>query len=33
MFGLGITETLIILAVVAVLGFLYWKKRQNKGTN
>lgn len=30
MFGLGLTETLIILAVVAVLAFFYWKKRGGK---
>jgi len=30
MFGLGIPETIIILAAVAVLIFLYWRKRKSK---
>jgi len=30
MFGLGIPETIIILAAVAVLIFLYWRKRKGK---
>lgn len=30
MFGLGATEIVIILAVVAVLSFLYWRSRKNK---
>jgi cbb3-type cytochrome oxidase subunit 3 len=30
MFGLGIPETVIILAVVAVLLFLYWRKKKSK---
>lgn len=33
MFGLGATEIIIILAVVAVLAFLYWRKRKGKGIN
>jgi Sec-independent protein translocase protein TatA len=39
MFGLGMTETIIILAVVAVLLFFFWRKKsgdkitsQGKGT-
>jgi hypothetical protein len=27
MFGLGIPETILILLVVAVLFFLFWRKR------
>lgn len=29
MFGLGFVEIVIILAVVAVLSFLYWRKKQS----
>ena len=30
MFGLGITEIIIILAIVAVLSFFYWRSRKGK---
>lgn len=30
MFGLGITEIVIILAVAAVIFFFYWRSRKNK---
>lgn len=33
MFGLGATEIVIILAVVAVLAFLYWRKKKGQGIN
>lgn len=32
MFGLGVPETIIIIAVVAVLLFLFWRK-MGKGKN
>ncbi|MEK7117071.1 MAG: twin-arginine translocase TatA/TatE family subunit [Patescibacteria group bacterium] len=30
MFGLGITEIIIILAVAAVLFYLYWRNKKGK---
>ena len=30
MFGLGVTEIVIIAAVVAVLVFLYWRSKKAK---
>jgi hypothetical protein len=30
MFGLGVTEIVIILAVVAVLSFIYWGNKKSK---
>lgn len=32
MFGLGIPEIVIILVVVAILGFIYWRTRKGKTT-
>ena len=33
MFGLGVTEIVVILAVVAVLSFLYWRKKKGQDQN
>ncbi len=33
MFGLGVSEIVIIVAVVAVLSFLYWRNKKNKTIN
>ena len=30
MFGLGVTEIVIILVVVAVLSYLYWRNKKSK---